>query len=80
MGGEVNVAQAGVPVLLELRRLIFAADWGWGYGFFGFFGVVDGVAGALDGVVEIVFVDFDVDFVGGDFVQSFEEFLAARSH
>ena len=57
------------PPLQGIWRLVFSADWGRGYRFFGFFGVVHGVAGAFYGVVEVVFVDVDVNFVGGDFVQ-----------
>jgi hypothetical protein len=56
-------------------KLTFAADGGRGYGFFGFFGICDCVFRAFDGVVQIVFVDIDINFIGGDLVQNFEEFF-----
>src|ERR1700687_2855497 len=60
--------------------LVFAADWGWGHAFLGFFGFVHGVAGALDGVVEIVLVSLDFNPVGRHLVKNLEKFLGSRGH
>ncbi len=75
---EVDAGRSKPRPYKEVITLAFAANRGRSYGFFGFFGVGDCVFGAFDGVVQIVFVDVDVDFVGGDFVQHFEEFFRLR--